>query len=93
MPLNRSHPKSDARPPIASGDRPKSAGRRSAPKPVGHGSIRMEPVFMVLSESAAIAAGVALSRNEPVQEVTHDQLEGPLKEATQKSRATHSGID
>ncbi len=38
---------------------------------VAHGSIRMEPVFMVLSHSAATAAGVALDEGVSVQEVRY----------------------
>jgi hypothetical protein len=38
------------------------------------GSIRMEPVFMTLSQSAAIAASVALEREERVQEIPYDEL-------------------
>jgi FAD dependent oxidoreductase len=41
---------------------------------VAHGSIRMEPVFMALSQSAAIAAGVAIEKNISVQEVPYDVL-------------------
>ena len=38
---------------------------------VAHGSIRMEPVFMVLSQSAATAAGVALDHAVSVQDVPY----------------------
>ena len=41
---------------------------------VAHGSIRMEPVFMVLSQSAATAAGVALDRAVSVQDVPYPVL-------------------
>ena len=41
---------------------------------VAHGSIRMEPVFMVLSQSAATAAGVALDEGVSVQEVEYSVL-------------------
>lgn len=41
---------------------------------VAHGSIRMEPVFMVLGQSAATAAGVALDANIRVQEVPYPLL-------------------
>ena len=41
---------------------------------VAHGSIRMEPVFMVLSQSAATAAGVALDKGISVQEVEYADL-------------------
>jgi len=41
---------------------------------VAHGSIRMEPVFMVLSQSAATAAHLALRRNVSVQDVAYRVL-------------------
>jgi len=41
---------------------------------VAHGSIRMEPVFMVVSESAALAAGLAIEDGISVQEVDYSQL-------------------
>lgn len=41
---------------------------------VAHGSIRMEPVFMSLSQSAAIAAAIAIERNITVQEVAYPEL-------------------
>ena len=45
---------------------------------VAHGSIRMEPVFMVLSESAATAAAQAISDGVSVQDVDYDTLRGQL---------------
>lgn len=50
---------------------------------VAHGSIRMEPVFMALSESAAIAAGVAIDREVAVQEVDYPALREKLLAARQ----------
>jgi hypothetical protein len=41
---------------------------------VAHGSIRMEPVFMALGQSAATAAGVALDKNTSVQAVAYPVL-------------------
>ena len=41
---------------------------------VAHGSIRMEPVFMALAHSAAIAAGAALDKNTSVQDVAYPLL-------------------
>jgi hypothetical protein len=41
---------------------------------VAHGSIRMEPVFMALSQSAATAAGVALDHGVSVQNVPYAVL-------------------
>jgi len=36
---------------------------------IAYGSIRMEPVFMVLGESAAVAAHLAVEAGRPVQQV------------------------
>ncbi len=51
---------------------------------VAHGSIRMEPVFMVLSQSAATAAGVALDEGVSVQEVGYTVLRERLDEEKQR---------
>lgn len=51
---------------------------------VAHGSIRMEPVFMVLSESSAIAAGLAIKDNVSVQEVDYPKLRERLLTSGQK---------
>ena len=50
---------------------------------VAHGSIRMEPVFMALSQSAAIAAGVAIQGNTTVQDVDYAALREKLEAAKQ----------
>ncbi|MEI7945543.1 MAG: FAD-dependent oxidoreductase [bacterium] len=50
---------------------------------VAHGSIRMEPVFMALSQSAAIAAGLAIDKNVSVQEVPYPALLEKLEAAKQ----------
>lgn len=47
------------------------------------GSIRMEPVFMVLAQSAAIAADLALDREISLQEVPYGELRPRLLEAGQ----------
>ena len=47
------------------------------------GSIRMEPVFMILSQSAAIAAGLAIDGGVSVQDVKYPQLRSRLMEAGQ----------
>jgi hypothetical protein len=44
---------------------------------VAYSSIRMEPVFMVLGQSAGTAAALALDRNTSVQELPYDVL-GPV---------------
>jgi hypothetical protein len=45
---------------------------------IAYGSIRMEPVFMVLGQSAATAASMAIDGNLAVQEVKYDALKGRL---------------
>jgi hypothetical protein len=50
---------------------------------VAHGSMRMEPVFMVLSQSAAIAAGLALDKNTSVQDLDYPILREKLLAAKQ----------
>lgn len=41
---------------------------------IGYGSIRMEPVFMILGQSAATAASFALDAGSPVQDVPYPKL-------------------
>lgn len=43
-----------------------------------YGSIRMEPVFMVLGQSAATAASLAIDHNAAVQDVPYDRLRARL---------------
>jgi hypothetical protein len=50
---------------------------------VAHGSIRMEPVFMALGQSAAIAAGLAIDSRVSVQEVPYPALREKLEAARQ----------
>ncbi len=50
---------------------------------VAHGSIRMEPVFMALSQSAAIAASLAIEKNVSVQKVDYAALKEKLVAAKQ----------
>ena len=50
---------------------------------IAFGSIRMEPVFMITGESAAIAAHLALANRSPVQDVAYDELRGELQKAGQ----------
>jgi len=45
---------------------------------IAFGSIRMEPVFMILGQSAATAAVLAIEENIPVQELSYDTLEAQL---------------
>ncbi len=45
---------------------------------IAFGSIRMEPVFMILGQSAAVAAGMALDENCTVQDVDYPNLKQKL---------------
>lgn len=45
---------------------------------IAYGSIRMEPVFMILGQSAAAAARIAVRRGIPVQDVDYDVLRPEL---------------
>lgn len=45
---------------------------------VAHGSIRMEPVFMILGHSAAAAASLAIDGGTSVQSVDIDALQAQL---------------
>ena len=45
---------------------------------IAFGSVRMEPVFMVLSQSAATAADLALDGHLPVQDVPYGRLKEKL---------------
>jgi hypothetical protein len=45
---------------------------------IAFGSIRMEPVFMVLGQSAATAAVMAIDRNASVQEIEYPKLKDRL---------------
>jgi hypothetical protein len=51
---------------------------------IGFGSIRMEPVFMVLGQSAAIAASLAIDSKIPVQEVKYEELQKLLLKNNQR---------
>jgi hypothetical protein len=41
---------------------------------IAFGSIRMEPVFMVLGQSAAIAGSMAIDKDQPLQDLAYDTL-------------------
>ena len=45
---------------------------------IAYGSIRMEPVFMVLGQSAAIAASIAIDKNCQTHEVPYQELREAL---------------
>lgn len=46
---------------------------------IAFGSIRMEPVFMILGQSAAAAASIAIDQGIAVQEVNYDELKKDLE--------------
>jgi len=46
---------------------------------IAYGSIRMEPVFMVLAQSSAVAACLSIDNNQAVQDINIDQLQQILK--------------
>lgn len=50
---------------------------------IAYGSVRMEPVFMILGQSAAIAADMSLATGSPVQDVPYAELRRRLLEAGQ----------
>jgi hypothetical protein len=50
---------------------------------IAYGSIRMEPVFMILGQSAALAADIALTDNIAVQDVDYGKLRPRLEAAHQ----------
>lgn len=50
---------------------------------IAFGSIRMEPVFMILGQSASLAASLAIDKGIDVQEVAYADLEKQLKQEKQ----------
>lgn len=50
---------------------------------IAYGSIRMEPVFMVLGQSAALAAALAIQEHVPVQKIRYAALHRELLAAGQ----------
>jgi hypothetical protein len=50
---------------------------------IAYGSIRMEPVFMILGQSAAVAANIAIDKKCAVQDVSYDELKPILEEKKQ----------
>lgn len=51
---------------------------------IAYGSIRMEPVFMVLGQSSAIAASLAVDRKLPLQDVPYSALKDALLQYKQR---------
>ncbi len=50
---------------------------------IAFGSIRMEPVFMILGQSAAVAACLAIDHKKAVQEISYEMLQKRLLERGQ----------
>ena len=50
---------------------------------IAFGSIRMEPVFMILGQSAAVAAEIAIDKNCAIQDVPYDELKISLENRKQ----------
>ena len=45
---------------------------------IAYGSIRMEPVFMILGQSAALAASMAIDKDQAVQDIPYEVLQQEL---------------
>ena len=45
---------------------------------IAYGSVRMEPVFMILGQSAAVAAEIAIDKNQNIQNVDYETLKTEL---------------
>lgn len=50
---------------------------------IAYGSIRMEPVFMMLGQSSGIAAAMAVKNKEHVQDVNYTDMETKLQSSGQ----------
>ena len=50
---------------------------------IAFGSIRMEPVFMILGQSAAILAGLSVENDMPVHDINYESIKQKLVEAGQ----------
>lgn len=51
---------------------------------IAYGSIRMEPVFMILGQSAATAASLAIDEDVSVQDVSYEKLRQQLEKDDQR---------
>jgi len=51
---------------------------------IAYGSIRMEPVFMILGQSAATAAVQAIDAKKAVQDISYEQLKARLQKDNQR---------
>jgi hypothetical protein len=47
---------------------------------IAYGSIRMEPVFMILGQAAATAAAIAIKNNYSVQNIDYDTIKKLLQD-------------
>ena len=59
---------------------------------IAYGSVRMEPVFMILGQSAAIAAVLAIDSKVGVQQVNYALLKGKLLKAGQVIKKSPSEL-
>lgn len=59
---------------------------------IAYGSIRMEPVFMILGQSAATAASIAIDKNITVQEVRYEDLREQLLKDDQRLEYTKTQL-
>ncbi|MDO5576340.1 MAG: FAD-dependent oxidoreductase, partial [Fibrobacter sp.] len=50
---------------------------------IAYGAVRMEPVFMILGQSAGVAAVLATKKNDVVQDISYSDLEIKLHEEKQ----------
>jgi hypothetical protein len=50
---------------------------------IAFGSIRMEPVFMILGQSAALLAGMALEEETPIHQLQYEEIKTKLEAAGQ----------
>ena len=55
---------------------------------IAYGSIRMEPVFMVLGQSSAIAATLAIDKKVSLHEIPYEELRKTMLEYKQRIEAT-----
>ncbi|MDW0112424.1 FAD-dependent oxidoreductase [Sporosarcina saromensis] len=53
---------------------------------IAYGSIRMEPIFMILGQSAGVAAALAIQHETTVQDVNYEELKQELLKANQVVR-------
>ena len=60
---------------------------------IAYGSIRMEPVFMVLAQSSAIAAALAIDKKVSLHELPYAELKKTLLDYKQRLDAGGSGND